>query len=569
MKIVQAGPISAGYENGFLRRISYGGNEVVRMIYFALRDHNWNTLNHHIENEIIDINDDDFQIRYDCFNMDGGVTVMEWKAKIAGSSSGSVIFELTGRATENFRKNRAGFCVLHPLNILGTECKLHHSDGSDSTRRFPQNVAPDNPFKNIQTMSWETSGTPFAINFEGDIFETEDQRNWGDASFKTFCTPLDRPFPAELRRGDKVFQRITFKPLKSLAPAAPSPAHVSIRETGQKAILPTFGISASTETDKLSDEVIALIRSLRLAHYRADVHPGSDRFAVEFSGACENAFALGLPLEAVLHLTDRFKEEMEAFTVICQQNKVRLKQVLLLNANGLVTRQEFIDQMMPMKGAFPRVLFGAGTNYNFNEINKNHFNPAGIDFISFSVDPQEHASDDLTILENTGSLEHLIQSAKAIYGADMHIHVSPLTMRKRFNPYATNPADLFIEEAKKADPRQKEILGALWTFGSIVSLAKGKASAVTFYQTAGNQGIVSTGGRPYPLYETLKGFSAYQGMEVSILESSDPHGVTGILVGRKMLAMANIARDEKTVRWNDREFRLQPGETKFEQLNRP
>ena len=30
----------------------------------------------------------------------------------------------------------------------------------------------------------------------GDVFEMEDQRNWTDASFKTYCTPLRQPFPA-------------------------------------------------------------------------------------------------------------------------------------------------------------------------------------------------------------------------------------------------------------------------------------------------------------------------------------------------------------------------------------
>lgn len=29
--------------------------------------------------------------------------------------------------------------------------------------------------------------------FEGDVFEMEDQRNWTDASYKTYCTPWGCP----------------------------------------------------------------------------------------------------------------------------------------------------------------------------------------------------------------------------------------------------------------------------------------------------------------------------------------------------------------------------------------
>ena len=49
----------------------------------------------------------------------------------------------------------------------------------------------------------------FKVIMEGDTFETEDQRNWTDASFKTYCTPLGLPFPVEIKKGDVVEQSIT------------------------------------------------------------------------------------------------------------------------------------------------------------------------------------------------------------------------------------------------------------------------------------------------------------------------------------------------------------------------
>ena len=78
MKILQAGPIKVGYENGFLRRIRYGETEVLRMIYFALRDRNWNTMESKIENEKITFSLESFDVSYSYVNFSGGKAVMKW-----------------------------------------------------------------------------------------------------------------------------------------------------------------------------------------------------------------------------------------------------------------------------------------------------------------------------------------------------------------------------------------------------------------------------------------------------------------------------------------------------------
>lgn len=567
MNVLHAGPIVVRYENGFLRRISYGGDEVIRMIYFAVRDHNWNTLTHQIDNENISIEKDRFSITYDCQHLEGGVTIMEWKVEIAGIPDGTIKFSIDGAVHETFRKNRAGFCVLHPLNIAGNTIELTHPDLSQSALRAPTLIAADNPFKNITAMDWDVAGRDFQLRFEGDIFETEDQRNWGDASFKTFCTPLDRPFPVELKKGSKVHQKITFRPLKNLDPLPAASPVVVLTESGKKGIMPLLGIGASTEVSMLSESAAGALRRLRLSHYRVDVHPGSETFATDLSRAYENAYSLGMPLEVAVHLTDDFGEELEAFMTICLQNKVRLKKVLLLSSHGMVTRQPAIDRVMTLKSAFPRTLFGAGTNHNFNELNKERFRPDNLDFISFAMDPQEHAADDLTILENAATLEDLVGSALAIYRG-LQVHLSPLALRKRFNPYATNPADFFIAEEKKADPRQKEPFAAAWALASMISLARGGAASVTAFQTAGNQGIVSDEGRPYPVHDVIKNLAAFQGKPVSILDSGDPLSCQGMLLQDKVLAVVNLTDEEKTVQWDDVRHSLPPRAVQFQPLNR-
>lgn len=564
MKILNAGAIRLGYENGFLRRISYAGSEIVRMIYFALRDHNWNTMVHEIANEEIEVLDGGFRITYNSRHLDGGVAVMAWKVSIAGHPDGSIIFEIDGKMLEDFRKNRAGFCLLHPLQAAGTNCQLLHDDGSSSTVPFPVEISPTNPFKNVRSMKWKAGQQEFSVSFEGDSFELEDQRNWGDASFKTFCTPLEKPFPVQMKKGDKVFQRIIFKAETTLSPVAVSGGPINLRSVDDRAVVPRLGVAASSEAERIPANAVDALKKLRLSHYRVDLYPGAEPFATDFSRACEDAFSLGLPLEAVLHLTDGYAEEIEKFSVICRQNKVRLGKILLLKEGTLVTPEEVLDQVPALKNTFPTVLIGGGTDYNFNEINKNHFRADALDFISFSLNPQEHAFDDLTILENTETGGHMVRSTRAIYGHDMAVHISPLTMRKRFNPYATNPADIHVSESLRVEPRQKLTLGALWTFGALCSLAKGGAASVTLYQTVGNQGIMGVDGIPFPLYEAIRLFAPYQGKPVEFLQSSDPLAVTAVVVDNKMLMLANHSGKEIQVSWNDAVLKLAPGEIRTE-----
>lgn len=568
MTTLQAGPLTVRYAAGFIRRVTYGENEILRMVYFALRDHNWNSIKLSISNENIIMHENDFTISYDGFHMQNERCLMEWKAKIEGRPDGSIIFTIQGEALENFKKNRAGFCVLHPLNIANEECKITHPDGNHTIHHFPLQISPENPFKKIKSMDWQTSGTAWNLSFEGDIFETEDQRNWSDASFKTFCTPLDQPFPVELKKGDKVFQRVTFKPALPLKHVYNNNLFVSLFTTGKNTILPDLGIGASTEVSLLSPTTVSLLRALNLSHYRIDIFPAVDNWVTRFSQDYENAFTLGLPVEVALHLTLNYSEESEAFILLCQQNHIQVKKVLLLSSSGMVTSMDLLKLAPVLRKKLANVLIGGGTNYNYNELNKNRFSANDLDFISFATDPQEHADDDLTIFENLEAQAHLVNSTKMLYGSSMPVHISPVTLRKRFNPYATNPIDFFISENLKADPRQKEIFAAIWTFGSMCQLTKAGASSVTYFQTIGNQGIITDQGDCYPVYEVLKEFAAFQGKPVQVLDSSDPFKIQAIQFDTNLLGLVNLTDLAIEVRLDNKRMDIGPHEISFQPLHR-
>ena len=120
-----------------------------------------------------------------------------WAAQRAPSR-----FSMDGTAHSTYLRNRIGFCVLHPMSCAGKDCVVEHVDGSLTQGVFPAEIAPHQPFRDIRAITHEvTSELQAEVRMEGDTFEMEDQRNWTDASYKTYCTPLDLAFPVEIAAG--------------------------------------------------------------------------------------------------------------------------------------------------------------------------------------------------------------------------------------------------------------------------------------------------------------------------------------------------------------------------------
>ena len=79
---------------------------------------------------------------------------------------------------------------------------------------------------------------------EGDAFEMEDQRNWSDASYKTYVRPLTRPWPYTLPKGEKVAQSVTLSISGKLPARAGGTADRPVMLTlgGEIGRLPAIGL---------------------------------------------------------------------------------------------------------------------------------------------------------------------------------------------------------------------------------------------------------------------------------------------------------------------------------------
>jgi hypothetical protein len=119
--------------------------------------------------------------------------------------------------------------------------------------------------------------------------------------------------------------------------------------------------------------------------------------------------------------------------------------------------------------------------------------------MAFSLNPQVHAFDDLSLTENLEGQPETIQSARQFCVTGLY--VSPVTLRPRSNPGA---ATLPLEQSDRlpfsVDPRQRTLFGAAWTVGSLARLLPASGiESLTYYEAIGWKGVMeSEQGNPRP-----------------------------------------------------------------------
>ena len=487
-----SGPLELHYESGLLRNIRIGEYEVIRMIYFALRDRNWETIIPVIKNEQITESDRGYKIAFESHFDERNIRFV-FHSEITCTANSQVVFEINGEALSGFLTNRTGFCVLHPIDeCRGRPCEITNPAGNKDIFTFPELISPHQPMKDITEMSWELKGIGRAhIKFEGDIFETEDQRNWTDDSYKTYCRPLELPFPYKLKKGERIHQKITLTMSSEhkIHHPASRPYHLNYNKNIDYP-LPDVGIAQSPTKPELSDDELTLIKKADFDYYEINVVFDSN-WKKKLELAVSESKKLDLHMGLKLHFSGKHEQEIaELKKVIANHNK-QVSSVTILHQDMPVVTDDFIVQVLiTLREIFPYAKIGAGTTGFFADLNRNRILNRDLDFLSLSMTPQVHAFDNLTLIENLKGQASVVESALD-FSRGKDIHVSPVTLRMQVNPAATSETtDQVHGLSSQVDPRQMSLFGAGWTLGSIKKLTEAGASAVTYYETVGEKGIV-------------------------------------------------------------------------------
>lgn len=205
---LHAGSWSLEFErwSGWVRNIRLGSHEVLRGVYESVRGADWATYRFYSTSTHISQGEGRFEASWnlECDDLD-----VTWEGRLECDGV-TLTITLEASVDETISTRRTGLCVLHPRELQGSACVVTHPSGETEAGAFPTSVRPDQPFREIRALSHRTGPScEVTLAFEGEVFETEDQRNWSDASFKTYCRPQDWPQPYELAAGTKVRHSVT------------------------------------------------------------------------------------------------------------------------------------------------------------------------------------------------------------------------------------------------------------------------------------------------------------------------------------------------------------------------
>ncbi|RXZ67708.1 hypothetical protein [Agromyces albus] len=523
-----------------LADLTFDGSPVVRSVRAVARDRDWATVPATVE--AVDERGDGLDLKVALRGLGADIAAaIEVRADDARFA-----VRLVARSRVEFLSNRFGLIVLHPPVVAGAELTIGTASGGIRDTAFPVEVSPHQPAMDIRSLAWTHDGVATTATFAGDVFEMEDQRNWTDASYKTYSTPLARPFPVAIPAGAVIEQSVEFEstrvePRRVTDAAAGADRVIEFDETDHHVPALTLGASTVPDAAFSADGVPAGVTGLlveldtRSSSWRAAL----DRAAVE---------AGGLPLDVRITADDPAAVH-EAVAAAAASGAV--SRIGVFGGRGHVTEPELWEALTDAaRTSLPEAELIGGARSHFTELNRQHHElPADLQGITFAMTPQMHATERAQLVESIAMQATVVRDAVRI--ADGRpVHVGPMTLRSRFNAVATSGGGARIATAALAegygaelvegatDPRQASVALEAWTVASFAAICKGavagagagtatgtgSVASVDYFETVGPRGIRDAAG-PFPVARAIEEIASIAGTRLLTPRGETPDGI--------------------------------------------
>ena len=575
-RILSAGSLEVIYSAGSLRWVRWKGIEILRGISFLVRTPGWGTPAASISGLKITESHTDFSISYKAhYGTSGkGVSVA---ICIKGDAVGRLVADATICAEASFKTNRSGFVILHPLDgFAGTRVSVDHYSAPAQDKTISLQISPSQPVMDMRAITHSpVKGLKVETSFAGDIFEMEDQRNWTDASFKTYNRPIDLPYPYVLSPDETIHQSVKVNVHDTGMDILPKPT-INLPEI-VKQRMPYFALPLDTPADAAC--------ALHFAELVKCLAPASLLLRVDLSTTNDEK-----DYKAITQLMKLTGADLEVQVIFTASNATDLMRELktlsgLMTSAGIsvarVSAFSKIDEQSfqpnedrpqhPSESTvtdalslyFPQATKIGGTPAFFTELNRKRLTTSHWDGMTFATSPLVHAADDASVMETLESLSHVLYSANALANG-LPISVGPVGIGLRLNPYGSAPVKndpLAREEMAAHDPRQRGLFAAAWIVGYLTRIAPFSVDRFSFGAPTGPFGLISDkqdyprpvwddlgDGELFPLYHVTRWIAAAGG---ALLLRADTHDDIACLVwkhdGHRSALIANLSKLQRDV----------------------
>ena len=483
-------------DNLFLRNIKYNNIEILKLISFLVRDKNWNNYSP----EIIKTSsyNKDQQLHFEFDLKYGDVEQLEVNLLLSiGSNSVKLI--ANGKFLTDFWTNRIGFNLLLPLDgVVNQQVIVSKSDQTTETLKYPLIIQPDQPMVKFNNLSYEMfDSIALNIRFDGIHFEMEDQRNWGDASYKIYSGSLLDPFPYKENKNSAFHQEIEItvreknNSLETISNQNIIPLNIQ-----EEYAMPKIGIKVDNETNGID------IVNVDFVYHLVDFERNTE--------SKPNFNNLPIYLVALIDHTKKVKDIVKDIKDYILSNKISVDKILIcpkIYLNSFQPAGEWPsvpklgDYYKEAKIQLPDVHIFSGMVTNFTELNRKK--PDGkFDGINFSFTPIVHDASDYGVLDTPNSLKYILHSVNN-FSKDTPIHIGPMTLGMHFNPYGEKLAaniDQVRLEMTDFDPRHDSLIGLNWTIAVFAETLSKNTKFITIASLKGVHGILTESNQKRPLF---------------------------------------------------------------------
>jgi D-apionolactonase len=499
--------------SGQIASIHWRGHEIARGVSYLLRDENWATLASEMSLEV---------------GADGSITLLgrvptagfDYTMRLFTTGNHELAIETDGSAHRDFAANRVGLTYLHPApDTVGLPLVISHPDGTRTATRFPPLIDPAQPARDVAALGYPLlGGGTITISLRSlrpdgteQAFEMEDQRNWGDASYKTYVGSLTEPWPFAVRAGDRFRQSIHIK-AEAGKTTAPSVTH---RKAPDGFHLPRIGIAVPLNGAREALRNV-LTHGAPSAAFVSAFLRSRHLDPVELADLATLVATLGCPVRIELLVDDPLMESIAATAAALQRSGLRPSEILACPEAYAHSYQPdgnwpvvipLGDFYAAFRAAFPGVPVGGGMLTYFTELNRKWPPLDAIDFIGHGYCPIVHAADDETVLQNATTLVD-IAATVAARAPSLQYDVISASLSMRLNPYGAEPVP--NQQGKRiamaaADPREAGSFAGLWMLRIAESVAQTHARSLVIGALSGPASIYGPKGRrpSYPVFEAL------------------------------------------------------------------
>ncbi len=540
-------------DNLFFRNITFQNFQILKMISFLVRDKNWKNY----EPKILNYEENfDSSLEY-IFDLEYGITEILKTRNTILFSENSITLSSKGEFLTDFWTNRIGFNLLIPLqNHVGSNIIVTKESGVKEEKKFPVFINPDQPFFKFKNLAYTLDDSLLVnINFEGILFEMEDQRNWGDASYKIYSGSLLDPFPYLEKEGANFSQTVKIDVQNKKQRSFPSKKIVKVDHTTSYKF-PKIGI----RVDSLTLPEDNLINSFDYYYYLIDF---TEYFTSLKSSSNNKVFLVAL----VDHTNDPEKE-LTKINKFITENTVNLDKILICPKIYLNSFQpagewpevpELNEYYKIAKKMFSHSQIVSGMVTNFTELNRKR-PKMFYDLVSFSFTPIVHDSSDYGVLNTPETIPYILKTLKN-FSNSSDVHIGPISIGMYFNPYGES----LVENKKKirlemadSDPRHDQLFSLTWTLAIFIQSINKESKFFTFNSIYGHHGILNKDNTKRPLYYLNDFLISLSNSEIYKFNPiNEVYGLKIVLNHKEYYLFVNSSNQKKEINISELNFSYQ------------